>query len=206
MNCAVTIETRILEKFPDTVRQHMKYLKGWDLVIFGSDKNEDFFSRNLSNFIFHKINQEPFGIHQVNQLMTQPNFWELLYDYERVLIFQHDSGLLRDGIEEFLKYDYVGAPWKFQQHGGNGGLSIRNPKMMHLACRSKQWNHALGNEDVFFCNHFNYGSTVAPRSVCEMFSVETIFKLGTLGYHAIDAHLTKEQCEQIKNQYKRIAV
>jgi hypothetical protein len=31
---------------------------------------------------------------------------------------------------------------------------------------------------------------------------ETIFNLGSLGYHAIDKYLTNEQINQIKTQYE----
>lgn len=205
MNAAVTIETRPLESFPDTVRQHMKHLPGWDLVIFGSDDNEDFLTRNISDFIHHKVKFKTFGQFEYNLTLTNPKFWETLIQYDRVVIFQHDSMILRDCIEEFLKWDYVGAPWKFQHHGGNGGLSVRNPKAMLSICQKHEWNQNQGNEDVFFCNHMksNGRYKLAPRNVCEYFSVETIFRLGTLGYHAIENWLTPEQCDQIRNQYQK---
>lgn len=201
MNAAVVLETRILEAFPATVAAHMKHLPGFELVIFGSNENEDFLSRNISNFIHHKVHFPTFGHFEYNLTLTNPKFWEILYDYERVVIFQHDSMILRDGIGEFLQWDYVGSPWKFQQHGGNGGLSLRNPKVMLSLCKKHEWNQAVGNEDVFFCNLMN-GNGLASREACSRFSCETIFQLGTLGTHAIENYLTPEQCEQIKNQYK----
>lgn len=225
MNAAVTIETRSLDKFPETVSAHMKHLPGFELVIFGSDDNEDFLSRNISNFIHHKVKFPFFHQFEYNLTLTNPKFWEILSDYERVVIFQHDSMILRDGIDEFLQWDYVGSPWKFQQHGGNGGLSVRNPKVMLSICRDVEWKALHGNEDVYFCNYINeHGYYVysggfkmdnpissltlknnfklAPREVCSKFSCETIFQLGTLGYHSIDSHLTPKECEQIKNQYE----
>lgn len=207
MNAAVCIETRPLESFPDTVRQHMAHLKGFDLVIFGSEQNSNFLETNISNFQHHEVKfPSGFGQFEYNLTLTNPKFWELLYHYDRVLIFQHDSMLLRDGIEEFLKWDYVGAPWKFQRHGGNGGLSIRNPKAMHELCTLYEWKQAYGNEDVFFCNlmYADYNTyKLAPREICEKFSVESIFKLGTLGYHAIDAWLTPEQFKEVRAQHQR---
>lgn len=205
MNAAVTIETRILENFHETVNAHMKHLPGFELVIFGSDENEDFLSRNISNFIHHKLHFEKFGQHEYNLTLTNYKFWELLCEYDRVLIFQHDSMILRDGIDEFLEWDYVGSPWKFQQHGGNGGLSLRNPRLMFDLCKGYEWNPTLGNEDVFFCNlmRLQHIGKLAPRGICQQFACESIFQLGALGYHAIDSYLTPEQCEQIRNQYQK---
>lgn len=207
MNAAVVIETRILDHFPETVNAHMKHLPGFELVIFGSNENEDFLTRNISHFIHHKLHFEKFGQHEYNLTLTNPRFWQTLSDYERVLIFQHDSMILRDGVDEFLQWDYVGSPWKFQTHGGNGGLSLRNPKVMLALTQLKEWQQSLGNEDVFFCNlmtgngHFSRYN-LASREACSRFSCETIFQLHTFGYHAIESYLTKEQCEQIRNQYK----
>lgn len=208
MTAAVVVETRELESFPDTVREHMSYLPGFDLVVFGSDQNEEFLSRNLSDYVFHKVKFPHFGIFEYNLTLTNPKFWELLAHYESVVIFQHDSMILKEGIVEFLPWDYVGAPWTFQQHGGNGGLSVRNPSAMLSICRQNEWRQSLGNEDVFFCNLMKHNAKykLAPRGVCERFSVESIFKLGTVGYHAIDKWLTPDQCELIRNQYKKIVV
>lgn len=162
--------------------------------------------RFLSRFdIWEKSDSNIKTIEQYNRKLTSAGFWHTLNQYKKVLIFQHDSALLREGIEEFLEWDYVGAPWKFQEHGGNGGLSLRNPKAM-LACIEKQpWNPSLGNEDVYFSNLLKDMPEYkpAPRDVCSKFSCESIFQLGTIGYHAIEKYLTPEEVNQIKTQYDR---
>lgn len=141
------------------------------------------------------------SITRYNELLTNKEFWETC-PTENILIIQHDSALLKTGIEEFYQYDYVGAPWKFQQHGGNGGLSFRKKSAMLKVIENYPYN-GIENEDVYFCNGLKFlEMNLAPREVCEKFSCETIFKLGTFGYHAIEKYLTTEQCEQIKNQYK----
>lgn len=142
---------------------------------------------------------------EYNELLTSEAFWYGLRNYEKVLIFQTDSMLLKKGIEEFLEWDYVGAPWEWQEHGGNGGLSIRNPLTMRAVLVARKWNG--DNEDTFFSNTLDtypYLGKMAPRKVCEKFSCETIFKLGTLGIHAIDKYMTKEEVNQIKTQYNEI--
>jgi hypothetical protein len=141
-------------------------------------------------------------IQDYNILMTSLEFWQDI-PFDKVLIFQHDSGLLRKGIQEFFEYDYVGAPWKFQEHGGNGGLSWRSKSAMIECIMQLPWNPRLGNEDVYFSNLLKRMPQykLAPREVCEKFSCESIYKEGTLGYHAIDKYLTKEECNKILTQY-----
>jgi hypothetical protein len=176
----------------------MRFLKGWDLHIYGCEDNQEFLERNISNFFHHKVSSPYFNHFQYNMMFTDAEFWKKYLDYERVIIFQHDSMILRDGIDEFMSWNYVGAPWKFQHQGGNGGLSLRNPKEMYDVCKRVKWMAYSGNEDVYFSNN---SKGVAPREVCSKFSCETIFQLGTFGYHAIDQWLTKEQLTLIKNQY-----
>jgi hypothetical protein len=166
------------------VKKHTKFLpKEWKTIIY-----RPYWIKSTNDY---------------NKFITTIWFWEDLREYERVLIIQHDSELLRFGIDEFLEYDYVGAPWTFQLKGGNGGLSLRNPKVM-LKCLSKfPYSLEYGNEDVYFSNTIEkVGGNLAPRDVCFNFSCETIYRLGTLGYHAIDKYMSKEQINNILNQYK----
>ena len=128
-------------------------------------------------------------------------------------MFQHDSGLLREGIEEFLQWDYVGAPWKesaFWAHpkrkGGNGGLSLRNPKKALDLCQIRPNGPNIGKEDVYFTKYLELvKGNVAPYEVCRKFSCETVFELGTLGYHNISTHLSMDQCEKIMHQYDKLS-
>jgi len=136
-----------------------------------------------------------------NNILTNPNFWRGCV-YDRVLIFQHDSGLLRDGIEDFLRWDFIGAPIKNIPDCMNGGLSLRNPKVMYDICVNHPYQGMAvdGNEDIYFCKHIKYKPT---KEIAQSFSVETEFALGSLGYHAIDKYLSKQQVNQILHQYDK---
>jgi len=141
-----------------------------------------------------------------NNLFTNEHFWKEFFTYDRMLVIQHDSGLLRHGIEQFYQYDYIGAPWKFQEHGGNGGLSLRNPRVMAEICSKYPRQNKSINEDVYFSNamfQLKIGN-LAPRLVCEQFSVETIYRLGTLGWHAIHKYMSEKQVNDIINQYDNV--
>lgn len=198
---AVIVETRPLGNLIQIIEAHMKMLPDYTkLYVFGS--------RNVFAFIREKIDckfvliERGMNEAKYNSLLTSKEFWNRIEE-ENILIFQHDSMILRKGIEEFYEWDYVGAPWKFQTTGGNGGLSFRHKSAMLKILNSEpKYNYSIhGNEDCYFSNRMLQEGNIAPREVCSKFSCETIFQLGTFGYHAIEKHLSKEQCEQIKNQY-----
>lgn len=178
-NIAIMVDSRPTYKdiAEEIIKRHLKYLPKWDSVFIDNFPDESY-----------------------NHLMTRKSFWEEYIDYNRILIIQHDSGILRFGIEEFMMYDYVGAPFKWLERGGNGGLSLRNPKAMIDVLNQHEWNSKLGYaEDWFYSKHVK---NIAPREVCFKFSVEAIFQLGSFGYHAIERYLPKEEVDLILNQYK----
>jgi hypothetical protein len=115
--------------------------------------------------------------------------------------------LLREGIDDFLQYDYIGAPIKnFPFPAMNGGLSLRSPKAM-LECIAKRpintTKYANHNEDIYFsyiCKEL--GFNMPDFETARKFSVETIFGLGSLGIHACNKYLTYEENDKILKQYE----
>lgn len=198
---ACIIETRPVPELTKCINDHLKMLPDdVDLKIFHSKRNDyirELFGSEKCSYV--TVNHEL----DYNKILTSADFWKGLLDYDRVLIFQTDSVIFRPGIEEFYEWDYVGAPWKFQDYGGNGGLSLRNPRVMYDICSKHAWGAHLGNEDVFFSNLlFKEGLKLAPRAVCSRFSVESIFTLHSFGGHAYWKHLPEIQTNQIKYQYE----
>jgi hypothetical protein len=197
MNCALFVETRQLPRLEDKIQSHLDKLPDdYELIIYHSRQNRNLFK----NIDCKKHETFISSLKDYNYFMTNAALWDSLKRYQRVLVFQNDSGILRNGIEEFYEFDYIGAPWVFQDKGGNGGLSLRNPKVMLRTCEKVAYHLGLGYEDVYFSNHMN--GNLAPRNICERFSVETIYKLGTWGYHAIENWLTPKECNRILNQYE----
>ena len=83
---AVIVETRDID-IETVISEHVKYLSDdWKVII-----QRDLPISNRADY---------------NVVLTSESFWESLICFNRVLIFQHDSGLLRKGIEEFLQWDY----------------------------------------------------------------------------------------------------
>lgn len=137
-----------------------------------------------------------------NNFITQESFWQSLIQYDYVLIFQQDSMMLKYGIEDFCKYDFIGAPIKnIRFPAMNGGLSIRKPSQMIECIRHGLLFHPH-NEDIRFCYTLqSIGGALPSKKIAETFSAETIYTLNTLGYHAIEKHLSPNQVENIKIQY-----
>ena len=197
------IETRPEINLEEVAAKHKRFLpEGWGLTIIGSKENEQVCCGALNRI---HVNVKDFSIGILNKWLTSAYFWSLI-PHEKVLVIQHDSQLLRPGIEEFLEYDWVGAPWGFCDFGGNGGLSLRTVSIMGRICETNVYggDGVHGNEDIFFSNimHKNGIGKLAPREVCEKFSCESIFKLGTIGEHAASKYLSPEQYQQIITQYK----
>lgn len=193
---AAIVETRNLPNLVDIIRDHMNFLPDFGLTVFCSDDNYEVLNNNFDNVINLKTQ---ITISTYNFILTSVKFWSCI-PYEKILIFQHDSKILRKGIGEFLEWDYVGSPWKFPPYVGNGGISLRSKKAMIDTILSVQYNPLNhGNEDTYFCN--NLVGKIAPLRVAEKFSCETKFKLGTFAYHSIDKYLTKNQVKLIQNQY-----
>jgi len=197
MNALILTETR-RTPITESLNRHLRFLPGWDHVVVCSKDNQDMY--DAKKVIVPPITPDRY-YRDYNMLFTQAGFWSNFLQYDRVIVCHQDSGLLRPGIEEFLEWDYVGAPWKFQQHGGNGGLSLRNPKIMYEICVNNHYSAGMAYEDVWFCNIMYGKYDLAPRAVCEKFSVETIYQLGTLGYHNIEKYLTNREVQNIIGQY-----
>jgi hypothetical protein len=244
---ALIIEDRFFEDFGKICSEHMKHLpKDTDLYVYTSEENKEKYTEQLKKYkikpTYFDYNQDQEipttikyipGLSQLLEdkrmkslfnmcmVMTTPEFWKDYFEYERVLIFQRDTAILRGGIDGFFEYDYVGAPcYNFvrDQTIQNGGLSLRNPRVMEYICRLYGWKTDIQDmmvvgqyssasffaEDIFFCLRLikHNAGKLAPLDVSQRFSVESRFELGTLGYHRIDAYLTEDEQKQVKEQYK----
>lgn len=197
---AVIVDSRPIDS--TIVKNHMKHLSDdWALHIWTA-------GNNYIDYPHYRHVYKSGGAMNYNYFVTSREFLRPLLKYKRVLIFQQDSMILRSGIEEFLEYDYVGAPWKAtapwarkDRAGGNGGLSVRNPAACMDLALFKPYSPAYGNEDVYYTHSLE---NVAPYEICKRFSVETEYQLGTFGYHAIQKHLSNGEVRAIVTQYQNI--
>jgi Protein of unknown function (DUF5672) len=179
---ALIIEARIDGSFEFCVRNVMYHLgPSWGLLVFhstGKLGNEEYVKRSLKDIsgVQYIAADSVYDGDSYNRLLRSAAFWKNLSNMglEKVFIFQTDSLLLKkDGITDFLGWDYIGAPWhmvkeadsghwlrKIQNGGalrsgvGNGGTSLRSVAVMVEIAENYRLNGEKGfNEDTFFA-HF----------------------------------------------------
>ena len=168
----------------------------WNIIIFHGNLNIDY----INNIINNKLSKYKKRIALVNLCVNNMT----VYDYNRLfitnkafynyipteifLVFQTDTMICKKNkhlINEFLKYDYVGAPWphfpKNNSNVGNGGLSLRRKsKMLEIMEKDDDINLP---EDVFFsCS--NKVNTYKPSfEQAKRFAIEHIYSDITFGFH-----------------------
>lgn len=202
----VIVEPRKHSNLVPVLRNFASKLNQYPIVWFCSEENSSYLEGKLPPEAIQKINKVVFtsgniDIQGYNNLMTNPNFWDLLKS-KRVLIFQTDTALLHGNVEPFLKYSYIGAAYP-QGHAtfnknpielvcGNGGLSLRDPKLMKRICENPNPLFKKFPEDFFFSNHLTMLSKtnpdiVFPQSIEEasLFSSELIVNPNCFGTHAV---------------------
>lgn|SRR3990167_1295450 len=199
---AVIVETRVVPGMKELLFNFFYFLgTQWNFVIYCSPSNKEYMEECTERIpgvtIKPVVMQKEFSFRDYNNMLTDKKFWMNL-SAEKILIFQHDCKLLRHGIDRFLKFDYVGAPWKvdhIDMEGGNGGLSIRSRQKMIDVIEKFPFDASKhGNEDVYFCKHLPLvGGKLPNNQYATEFSVETVFYPKPIGIHAAWRYLNKEQ-------------
>ncbi len=122
------------------------------------------------------------------------------FDTDFVLIIQHDGYVLNPlaWSDEFLQYDYIGAPWSTDIAGeerlcvGNGGFSLRSKKFCIESSKIEAGRYCP--EDVLLCRTNrdlleSKGIRFAPKELAHKFSWEQnrlypTYK-GQFGFHGV---------------------
>jgi hypothetical protein len=182
----VIVETRQHPNFKNVILNLLDHLncEEFCLYVFHSFENETFVKQfqNIRNIKFIKEDWgQLISFNEYNNILTSERFWNTI-ESEKIVIFQCDSLVLRTGLERYLGFDYIGAPWG-DKRVGNGGFSIRSKsKMLKIleTCERPYWE----NEDVFFSrNCYKLGFNVAPFHIAKTFSVESVNNENPLAIH-----------------------
>ena len=211
---AVIIEPRrhnalefVLENFLTNLSEE------WGIIIFHGLLNKQFIEQLFNNKLhmfkhrLHKLIQldiDNLTSQQYSAICKNSNFYKCI-DTEIMLIFQTDTLILKENkrqINDFLEYDYVGAPW-INRLVGNGGLSLRKKSKMIEICERVNPNF-VDHEDNYFCyqNMVNLKRPLFEKA--QQFSVETIFHEKSFGIHAPWKHLNKYELEFLTHKYPEI--
>lgn len=207
---------------------YMLQPKGWGLIVFHGRNNEEVLQQEIAEWncgcddpadpkdpdvpqtispvVLHKMDFDNLTIAQYSNLLCSADFWRTLrsrWGCEHALIFQVDTVLLRDIIDDFLQYDYIGAPFFMPYFRGNvpvgnGGLSLRKciamekiaskcSRFIYLSWRRNRFH--LENEDIFF-SYWLYkyrGHFCLPTvDIANQFSIENVFFDEPCGMHKPD--------------------
>ena len=190
----------------------------WGCTIYTSQKSTEYYKKYLDTFanIVHLDeldNISTFHIDQYNAIFKSTKFWKSM-KASKCLVIQNDGFILREGVEEFLKFDYVGAPWVDvpeksylknnvnSQMVGNGGLSLRSvSKMIEITekCIDEKnflffHNINMLPEDVYFCKCLTkmVDSIMPSTAEASKFSSEELCHDNSIGVHRIWSYHSAE--------------
>lgn len=190
--CAVIVELREHPDFEVIVKNVMYFLNEsgsdikWGLKIYHGTNNKQYVKnivKDWENVHLENLNLENLDIQLYNDLFKSTKFWKSL-PCNNILIFQTDSVMLRFGIDEFLQYTYVGAPWHRYREGvvvGNGGFSFRKRNKMLEIINEYDVNSII-QEDIYFSKYLKE-EDVPNLQISKRFSVEDVYYKNPLGIH-----------------------
>lgn len=164
------------------LRYSQKEILFGDVQLIGSKKVEE------KGFRFVRV--DPIDSGEKYNFFVLRELWRHVHT-KHVLIVQPDGYVLNAKLwtNQFLQYDYIGAPW-FQQKGvpagmvGNGGFSLRSRNLLEAVSRLAP----SSPEDACIC--LTHGQTLeeqgfrfAPTSLAARFSHEDGKRRPTFGFH-----------------------
>ena len=174
----------VLENLPHT----------WSVRIYHGTENlnfvEDLLAKDLAEHRA-RVTLENLGIADLktaraySEILLSKKFTEGI-PTETFLVFQTDSMINPRNshlLQKFLKYDYVGAPWK---HGGvgNGGFSLRRRSKMLQILATYPDNPKIDHEDILFSSGSRLVRPAKPSAEeAKEFSMETVYTEKSFGIH-----------------------
>ena len=179
----------------------------WNFIIFHGNVNKEYVNNIINNKLLKykkkitlkNLNVDNLNLKDYNNLLVSKEFYNEI-PTEVFLIFKTDSIICSDYknlINIYIKYDYVGAPWK-DKNIGNGGLSLRRKtKMLEIINKCKYKNEP---EDVYFslsCPNINRNTPSFEEA--KKFSVEMVYNDISFGVHKPWVHLKKQYISNKNN-------
>jgi len=215
----VIVEPRVQEVLPLVIKNFVYLLgrKGWGCIIFHGTENETYLKtklHNINTLIYHNLGVANLTLKTYNQLLTSTSFWQTLIkdNCHNALIFQSDTVLLKDTVDQYLEYDYIGAPWRHAHclplgiRVGNGGLSLRQThKMMYITMNCKNIDDWY--EDIYFSFwSYRLGYRMPTTEIAKTFSVETMFYRDPMGMHKPHLEFFTPKEIEIYNRFFTVAI
>lgn len=112
-----------------------------------------------------------------------------------VLVIQYDGWVLNGQLwqDEWLNFDYIGAPWPWHRDGlnvGNGGFSLRSRRLLQYLTNSNRIFPVKNPEDDTLCREYREaleatGFQWGSLEDAKRFSFEREPKRPSFGFHGI---------------------
>lgn len=174
----VMVETREHELARMAIRDCLEEAEFGDLIIV-TDRPSEFYAFNYLRPKFKSVPDWP------NKLGWSRSWW---YDVPRMVKTSHtlniqwdswiwDASIWRD---EFLRYDYIGAPWWYKdgKNVGNGGFSLVSTRLKrYLYDHREEYPCDTNVDDDLLCRKYRpklelAGFVWAPEKIAHDFSFE----------------------------------
>jgi len=173
---AIFIEFRNLPHIEFLIRNTiLKLGNSWSFTIICGNLNyttiKEFCDTISTNIKIIKMEYDNININQYNNFFFDFNFWDLFIG-KTLFIYQEDSIMFKNNFIDFIKYDFIGAPYYMGTtrdpmipYHSNGGFSIRKKETLIKLLKTHisrifflnvQWVHPNGEildnppEDTFF--------------------------------------------------------
>uniref|UniRef100_A0A6C0BAE1 DUF5672 domain-containing protein n=1 Tax=viral metagenome TaxID=1070528 RepID=A0A6C0BAE1_9ZZZZ len=173
----------------------MKLGSSWSFTVICGSVNYKFMislcKKISKNITIIKLQKNIESVQEYSELLKTKNFWNYMKG-DKILLYQEDSFIFSNKINEFLEYDYIGAPWYrnfLNINVGNGGLSLRTRQSMIDVIDALEEENIDTDEsipeDIFFSKymqHFQIG-TIADWDTASQFSSEIIYNKDSFGGH-----------------------
>lgn len=209
---AVLIEFRCLPHLEFLIRNCIDKLGDkWSHTVVCGLNNYDYIHKIVKSMDrdikIIKTNFENLLQNDYSEYLMTKKFWNLFYG-EKILLYQEDTCIFKYNIDDFLKWDYIGAPWLKTQNDtpncvGNGGLSLRSKSCMikvldRITYQDTRFNSStieymrniklmVPPEDVYFSKNMqdlDIGN-VADWDSAHNFSMESVLNDNSFGVHGV---------------------
>ena len=171
--CGVFIETRVHPRNAYALRNFSHMLPNAALTIFHSAENEAHIREIIgpdTNIRLITFPVVPFVYAEYENFLKSPYFWSNFLEFDRIIMFMNDTGIRKNSILEFMKYDYIGAPWDHFPIGdprvfqGGGAFSLRNPSLMHRITLENPAPPGFPEDVYFSASTVSRGGTCVPAT------------------------------------------
>lgn len=183
----VAITTRDYGYTATSIKKTLQHIKPHSVLFFSDIKFND---PDYECVIIPKMDWK-----QYNEFVCK-ELWRYVTT-NHMLLIQWDGHVIDSSAwtDEFLDYDYIGAPWTYKdgRNVGNGGFSMRSKRLMEIMATDEMIakNGIYAPEDEVICRLYRryleetYKISFAPEELAHQFSYEMHPPaMSTFGFHA----------------------